>query len=96
MEKHVLVLYYTQTGQLSDIVDSFSQPLQDAGVTVEKALIKVKNNYPFPWTSDNFFNEMPESVLGIPTELLPFEKGTEPCCQLSAASGLLVWEQVLA
>lgn len=73
MEKNVLVLYYTQTGQLSEIVDSFSKPLQDAGVAVEKVLIKVKNNYPFPWTSDAFFNEMPESVLGIPTELEPFE-----------------------
>lgn len=73
MEKNVLVLYYTQTGQLADIVDSFIQPMQDAGISVEKALIQVKNNYPFPWTSDSFFNEMPESVLEIPTELLPFE-----------------------
>lgn len=75
MEKHILVLYYTQTGQLSEIVDSFVRPLQEAGVFVEKKIIKLKQEYPFPWTSDSFFNEMPESVLGIPTELVPLEFG---------------------
>ncbi len=73
MEKNVLVIYYTQSGQLEEIVDNFTAPLVEAGVHVEKARIKLKNDFSFPWTSDLFFDAMPESVLGIPVELQAFE-----------------------
>jgi hypothetical protein len=72
MNKNILVLYYTQSGQLTEIVDSTVSPLIDAGATVEKMLIKPKNAFPFPWTSDIFFDAMPESVLGIPVVLNEF------------------------
>ncbi len=72
MIKKVLAIYYTQTGQLSDIVDNFTAPFAKSGIVVEKVLISPKKKYPFPWTSDLFFDEMPESVLSIPTELVPF------------------------
>ncbi|MBC7451428.1 MAG: hypothetical protein H7259_08070 [Cytophagales bacterium] len=73
MEKKVLVLYYTQTGQLTDIVNSFCQPIVDAGVSVEKILLTPLNDFTFPWTSDSFFDAMPESGLCIPVELKPFQ-----------------------
>jgi hypothetical protein len=69
MEKNILVISYTQSGQLTEIVDNFTSPLIQAGITVEKLLIKPKKDFPFPWTSDIFFDAMPESVLGIPVEL---------------------------
>lgn len=72
MAKKVLALYYTQTGQLGDIVDRFTAPLQAAGATVEKLNIKPVNDFPFPWKSEVFFDAMPESVKGIPVELQPF------------------------
>lgn len=72
MTKKVLALYYTQTGQLADIVDQFTAPLIEAGATVEKVNIKPVNDYPFPWKSEVFFDAMPESVKGIPVELQPF------------------------
>lgn len=72
MIKKVLAIYYTQTGQLGDIVDKFTSPFIAAGVVVEKVRISPKTPYPFPWTSANFFAEMPESVLSIPTALNPF------------------------
>jgi len=72
MIKKVLAIYYTQTGQLHEIVNSFTAPFTRSGVLVEKVLVSPTKKYPFPWTSDNFFSEMPESVLSIPTELAPF------------------------
>jgi hypothetical protein len=71
MINRVLAIYYSQTGQLEDIVNSFCAPFIEAGVQVEKVSVKPKHEYPFPWTSDNFFDEMPESVLGVPTQLQP-------------------------
>ena len=72
MNKNILVLYYTQSGQLTEIVNSVTAPLIEAGAVVEKVLIKPKKDFPFPWTSDTFFDAMPESALCIPVELEEF------------------------
>jgi hypothetical protein len=72
MPKKVLIVYYTQTGQLKEIVDSISGPLREndqVSIVVEE--LKPKSPYPFPWTSDEFFQAMPESVRAIPCELQP-------------------------
>ncbi|MEP6845202.1 MAG: hypothetical protein ABI861_04335 [Panacibacter sp.] len=72
MSKKILVLYYTQSGQLQDITDNFAAPLIEAGHSVEKLQIRPVNDFPFPWTTSVFFEAMPESVLGIPAELEAF------------------------
>jgi flavodoxin len=72
MSTKVLAIYYSQSGQLEDIVDNLTAPLSDAGISVEKVRIRPKMEYPFPWTSRRFFDAMPESVMGIPTALQPF------------------------
>ncbi len=72
MSKKVLAIYYSQTGQLGDIIDNFCAPLIEAGIAVEKAEIDLKNPYPFPWTTKSFFSVMPDCVLGVPAELAPF------------------------
>jgi hypothetical protein len=72
MSKKVLVAYYTQTGQLQEIVNSLTAPLRaddDVELVFEK--LKPKPAFPFPWSSDEFFQAMPESVKGIPCELEP-------------------------
>ena len=69
MNKKVLFLYYSQTGQLSEIVNSFVAPFMEAGVSVELVRAKPKNDFAFPWTSDRFFDAMPESVLAIPSAM---------------------------
>jgi hypothetical protein len=70
MPKNVLVVYYTQTGQLREIVDSVTAPLLAAGnVSLTFEELKPKPPFPFPWTSDAFFQAMPESVKGLPCEL---------------------------
>lgn len=73
MSKKILVIYYTQSGQLEDILDNFTAPLAEAGNTVEKVRVYVANDYPFPWNGKAFFSVMPDCVLSVPTELKPFE-----------------------
>ncbi|MGC4038903.1 MAG: hypothetical protein QM764_23295 [Chitinophagaceae bacterium] len=72
MSKKVLAIYFTQSGQLGDIIDNFTKPLIAAGATVEKVHIQPLNKFPFPWTSKTFFEAMPESVNMTPAELDPF------------------------
>lgn len=72
MGQKVLVVYYTQSGQLGAIIDRFTAPLIAGGADIEKVEIKPKQAYPFPWTSDAFFGEMPPCVLLQPMELEPF------------------------
>lgn len=72
MSKKVLVVYYSQTGQLREIVNSVIAPLKASGeVTLTVEELKPKTSFPFPWTSDEFFQAMPESVRGIACELQP-------------------------
>jgi len=73
MGKKILVIYYTQSGQLEDILNNLTAPLIEAGNTVEKVRVQVANDYPFPWNGKAFFSVMPDCVLGVPTELKPFQ-----------------------
>jgi len=72
MSKKVLAIYYSQSGQLGEIIDNITQPLLEAGTSVEKLRIRPVNDYPFPWTGERFYDVMPDCVLGIPVELEPF------------------------
>ena len=73
MGKKILVVYYTQSGQLEDILNSFTSPLIAAGHSVEKIRIHPSAEYPFPWTGKSFFAVMPDCVLGVPTALKDFQ-----------------------
>ncbi|NJN25613.1 MAG: hypothetical protein HC819_06460 [Cyclobacteriaceae bacterium] len=54
-------------------MEDFLQPFHQAGCHVETVSIEMQKPYPFPWTSERFFDAMPESVLGIPQPLQAFE-----------------------
>jgi hypothetical protein len=73
MMKKVLAIYYTQSGQLEDIIDQITAPFVESGIYVEKCRVRTKINYPLPWTGKEFFAVMPDCVQGIPTELELFE-----------------------
>lgn len=60
--KKVLVLYYSQTGQLKNVLDNFVSKLGDESVKVDMKAIEPKIKYPFPWSFYNFFDEFPEAV----------------------------------
>ncbi|MCF2220152.1 dialkylresorcinol condensing enzyme DarA [Chryseobacterium sp. PS-8] len=73
MQKEILVIYYSQTGQLTDIVKNIARPFEakkdEYNVTYYN--ITLKKDFPFPWPNDVFFNTFPESYLQIPSEILP-------------------------
>jgi hypothetical protein len=70
--KKILIIYYTQTGQLKDIVDSITGPLKnDYQLFFEE--LKPVPAYPFPWNGMSFFQVFPESVKEIACELEPFQ-----------------------
>ena len=71
MHKKILAVYYTQSGQMAEIMNSFTSPLIEAGASVEKAVIRPVADYDFPWTGKRFFSVMPSCVLGIPEPLQP-------------------------
>lgn len=73
MSKKVLAIYYSQSGQLGEIVDNFTSPLVEEGVSVETVRVRMVNEPNFPWTGDTFFSVMPDCQLDIPAPLLPFE-----------------------
>ena len=69
--KRVLVVYYTQSGQLKEIIDSVLSPLTE--VTIGFLPIDTAEPFPFPWTDEAFFGAFPESYLQIPQPLKPFQ-----------------------
>jgi hypothetical protein len=78
MPHRILVLYYTQTGQLREIMQSVAAPLiSDNNVELTFEELKPRTPFPFPWTSDSFFQAMPESVTGIPCVLEPLKVSSE-------------------
>ncbi|MGZ2371339.1 hypothetical protein ACXR6G_16285 [Ancylomarina sp. YFZ004] len=72
--KKILVLYYSQTGQLKNIVNSVTKPLQNCN-DIELTFTNYSpiQAYSFPWTSEDFFDAFPESVNGIPCKLKPLD-----------------------
>jgi hypothetical protein len=76
MNKKILAIYYTQSGQMGEIISSFIAPITKAGASVEQVIIKPVEGYDFPWTGKRFFSVMPASVLGIaaPIEPLVFKE----------------------
>jgi hypothetical protein len=70
--KNVLVVYYSQSGQLADIARNISGPLgEDHDIHVDFHEIKPVNVFPFPWDKHSFFDAFPESFLQTPMELQP-------------------------
>jgi hypothetical protein len=68
--KKVLVIYYTQSGQLLEISKNITRDLNISGeVNLTFYEIKLKQNFPFPWDRKYFYNIFPETFLQIPTEL---------------------------
>lgn len=70
--KKVLVVYYTQTGQLNQAVRATLAPLENrSDVSIHYEQIKPVTPYPYPWKYMEFFDVFPETVHGVPCELQP-------------------------
>ncbi|MDO4641525.1 MAG: dialkylresorcinol condensing enzyme [Neisseria sp.] len=69
--KNVLLVYYSQTGQLQTLAEQFAAPLQEAGVNVEMLVLRPQSPYPFPWPFWRFFNTFPETAHLQPMPIEP-------------------------
>jgi len=70
--KRVLVISYSQTGQLRDIAATTVAPLEaDPNVDVTVAHITPESEYPFPWPFWQFFDTFPETVYEDVPPVLP-------------------------
>ncbi|CAG5072075.1 hypothetical protein DYBT9623_04012 [Dyadobacter sp. CECT 9623] len=69
----VLVVNYSQSGQLHEIIDNFLAPFDPS--QVERIIIKPVKPINFPWTSEVFYDTMPECVLEEPIRLEPINYG---------------------
>ncbi|MFT6638857.1 MAG: hypothetical protein ACJAYP_001443 [Flavobacterium sp.] len=70
--KNILIVYYTQSGQLEDIVKSIAKPFQqDSEVSITYYQIEMERDFPFPWSKTAFFDAFPESFLQKEAAILP-------------------------
>lgn len=70
--RRVLTINYSQTGQLSDILDSITQPLvHSEQVELDVITLEPVKPFPFPWPFLQFFRIFPETVAMQPIELKP-------------------------
>lgn len=66
----VLVLYYSQTGQLRNIIDNILLDVKDK-LDITYTSIEPVTPFPFPWNPDVFFDAMPETVMHTPPPVKP-------------------------
>ena len=65
----VLYLSYSQSGQLDEIAERFFLPFSSH--KIDRVKVRPSKPFPFPWTSAEFFDAMPETVLEEPIQLEP-------------------------
>jgi hypothetical protein len=60
--KRVLVLYYSQSGQLQNILARLEAGIESSNIECDVCKIIPVESYPYPWPFYRFFNVFPESV----------------------------------
>ena len=70
--KRVLVIHYSQTGQLGSVAEQIVAPLRaDPGISVHVETLRPEADFPFPWPFLTFFDAFPESAHMKPPPLAP-------------------------
>jgi menaquinone-dependent protoporphyrinogen IX oxidase len=69
--KEVLIVYYTQSGQLQEIVQNIASAFDEEKVNITYYKIRPEKEYGFPWKEADFYDAFPESFLQIPCKLHP-------------------------
>ena len=67
--KEVLIIYYSQTGQLFDILQNIASTISSEKVNISYCEILPKKKFPFPWKQEEFYGAFPETFLQIPAAL---------------------------
>lgn len=70
--RQVLIVHFSQTGQLDRLAQSVCAPLQQcADIQLDFLTLQPAQPYPFPWPFLDFFRIFPETVLMRPQPLQP-------------------------
>jgi hypothetical protein len=70
--KKILVVEYSQSGQLHELVKTLTAPLQaNEQFELQSLVLKPTPAFPFPWPFLQFFNTFPETVYGDTPALEP-------------------------
>ncbi len=64
--KEILVIYYSQSGQLFDILKNIASGIGNDKANVTYFEVVPEKEFGFPWKSKEFFDAFPESFLQIP------------------------------
>lgn len=72
--KEVLIIYYSQTGQLLSILENIAKKIKGDDVRISYYEIIPEPNYEFPWKQEKFYDSFPESFLQIPSKFQPPEE----------------------
>jgi len=68
--KRILVVTFSQSGQLDEIVSNITNGFND-GIDVHYEKLMPIPPFNFPWKGNSFYDAMPESVRMIPAKLAP-------------------------
>jgi hypothetical protein len=71
--KKILVVSFSQSGQLDRIVETLLAPLRAAGHDIVEERLTPTLPYPFPWSVHQFLDVFPEAFRGIPCSLEPLK-----------------------
>ena len=70
--KKVLIVTYSQSGQLDDIVKNVIREIEsESNIQIDFEKLIPDPEFPFPWPDMSFWDAMPESVRKIPSKLKP-------------------------
>ena len=69
MKKNILIIWFSQTGQLTNMINHLVQGFDKDQCEIDFCQFQLQGQFPFPWQKRNFFNQMPEVVLGIPFDI---------------------------
>ncbi|HZJ20157.1 MAG TPA: dialkylresorcinol condensing enzyme DarA [Pricia sp.] len=69
--KEVLIIHYSQTGQLTIILENMARTLTGNNITISHYQVVPEPEYGFPWKPTRFYDVFPETFLQIPSDFHP-------------------------
>jgi hypothetical protein len=69
--KEVLIIQYSQSGQLTEIVNNITSPLTTNKTHLTFLNIEMEEPFPFPWNKKEFYGVFPETFLQRPKKTKP-------------------------
>lgn len=72
--KQVLVISYSQSGQLTEILNNMVSTMKNDETTFTYLNIEMENAFPFPWNKEQFFGVFPETFRQEPRPIKPISE----------------------